>query len=299
LRPPEIVWEKINEELDEHADLAVVSQLYDLQFSPPATTWDNIASKLDSDNSVNYPTKLYNLEIEPPVAAWENISAAIAGESVRSIGPVRKLPVFKYAAAAILVGLIAFGVKWLTAERTPASMTFKTVPAQNQNQKSNQPKTESDQSSTATEIPKPSNNLPEERSREELSSTVPVKTSKTSSSRQIAGLFELHAKETLSTEDFQYAGLNGNIPGSQAGFADVANRYLTFENSEGYMIRISKKLAEALGCDIQDKNSEEYQRCLEQIKKWRDRIANSLMTPSPDNFMDIFQLLKSTDEKKF
>jgi hypothetical protein len=294
LRPPELVWDKITEAMDEDADLASLSQLYDLELKPPAKVWNSISTKLDSDVVLTYPSKLYNLEIEPPADNWKNISTALDEEKqLPRISPFRRYPVFRYAAAAILVGLIAFGVKWLTAERISSKVSI------NDGQNQNQQKSESVHP-TSPEFPKSSNNLPAERPREEVSaSTSSVKSTSQPSSKRVARLFKLPSREYFHAGDFQNASLNGNIPGSQAGFADVSNRYLVFENTDGNMIRISKKLAESLGCNINDKNSTEYQRCIEQIKKWRDKIANSLIIPAPDNFMDIFQLIKSTDENQF
>jgi hypothetical protein len=297
LRPPEMVWEKITAAIDEDADLASLSHLHDLELTPPAKVWNSITTQLDADVTSTYPSKLYNLEIEPPAKSWENIATALEEEKqLPRISPFRKYPVFRYAAAAVLVGLIAFGVKWLTAGRTDGIVY--TIPGQNQNQQNTETKIESVQP-TSPESSTPSNNLPAERPRDNAFATASAKTTSKSPVRRVARLFEVHSKESLSTGEFQHASLNGNIPGSQAGFADVANRYLVFENPDGKMIRISKKLAESLGCDISDKNSEQYQRCIEQIKKWRDKIANSLIIPAPDNFMDIFQLIKSTDENQF
>jgi hypothetical protein len=77
-----------------------------------------------------------------------------------------------------------------------------------------------------------------------------------------------------------------------------ADRYLSFMNPDGYLIRMSKKLADALGCNYANGNSEEYKQCQEQIKKWRDKIAQSPASSSPDNFMDLLDILKSVQDKE-
>jgi hypothetical protein len=69
-----------------------------------------------------------------------------------------------------------------------------------------------------------------------------------------------------------------------------------FVNPDGYLIRISKKLAETLGCSYTNGSSDENNRCQDQIRKWRDKIAQSPATSSPDNFMDILNVIKSVQE---
>src|ERR1700751_49010 len=49
---------------------------------------------------------------------------------------------------------------------------------------------------------------------------------------------------------FQQVSLSGNIPGSLPVVSD--NDYLMFLNPDGYLVRISKKLAQTLGCIYTD-----------------------------------------------
>ena len=98
-----------------------------------------------------------------------------------------------------------------------------------------------------------------------------------------------------SISDFRQASLTGEIPGNCSQISD-ADPYIMFVNPDGYLIRISKKLAETLGCVYTNGNSEQYDRCQDQIRKWRDKIAQSPATSSPDNFMDILNVIKSVQE---
>jgi hypothetical protein len=66
-------------------------------------------------------------------------------------------------------------------------------------------------------------------------------------------------------------------------------------NPNGYLVRISKKLAEALKCYLPAVNTPESQ-CDEQIKKWRDKIAQS--SSSSDNFMDVLDIIKTVQDKE-
>jgi hypothetical protein len=111
---------------------------------------------------------------------------------------------------------------------------------------------------------------------------------------QMAATFP-SANGSKSISDFSQISLKGDIPGNCSLISD-ADPYLMFVNPDGYLIRISKKLAETLGCIYTNGNSDEYNRCQDQIKKWRDKIAQSPATSSPDNFMDILNVIKTVQE---
>ena len=100
-----------------------------------------------------------------------------------------------------------------------------------------------------------------------------------------------------AADNFQQASLSGNIPGSNSWLSD-ADRYLMFMNPDGYLIRMSKKLAQALCCFYTDGNSEEFKQCQEQIKKWRDKIAQSPASSSSDNFMDVLDIIKTVQDNE-
>jgi hypothetical protein len=145
--------------------------------------------------------------------------------------------------------------------------------------------------------PPPSNNLPREgtslaqietKSRKKTLSEPAV------SMTQMAATFPALAG-SRSISDFRQVSLKGDIPGNCSLISD-ADPYLMFVNPDGYLIRISKKLAETLGCIYTNGNSDEYNRCQDQIKKWRDKIAQSPATSSPDNFMDILNVIKTVQE---
>jgi hypothetical protein len=44
---------------------------------------------------------------------------------------------------------------------------------------------------------------------------------------------------------------------------------------------------------------EEYRQCQEQIKKWRDKIAQSPSSSSPNNFMDLLDIIRTVQDKEF
>jgi len=173
-----------------------------------------------------------------------------------------------------------------------------------------QRKSESDQPNSQTTVtgdeekltsPKPAltNNLPKEGPREVLASNAITKNNSRRPGNYMTAAYKIPKPEFASSDGFCMANLQTNVPGHQPKFSDAVDRYLVFENDNCELMRISKKLAEKLGCNVSDQNTMEYQNCIQQLKKWSEKIAQMNITPSPDNFMNIFELLKSTEEKQF
>jgi hypothetical protein len=265
-------------------------KLYNYEDSPPETVWNKIVDELEN-NAPEFPGKLYNLEVAPPVTSWENINASLNIDSPNS--KVKIIPFARYAAAACIISVITFGtIKFFNRRATENSVAVKTVVPQN-------PKTiaPADQNKSSSEIMQPaSNNLPKERKY-----IAKANISKKEDQLQPEGYMTQTVKPTINNpgsslhNNFQQAVLRGNIPGSHSLVSD-RDPYLLFLNPDGYLIRISKKLAETLGCIYTKGNSEEYKRCEDQIKKWRDKIAQSPASSSPDNFMDIVDIIKSVQD---
>jgi hypothetical protein len=291
--PPEIVWSRIVAALDQEINAEFPQKLYTLEATPPFDVWNRIEEKLEEDIREQYPTKLYDLEVAPPPQAWNKILTLLDEEkAIPEIPSKRRIISFiRYAAAACIIGLIAFGTfKVLNQKTDNRSTALKTVlPRKDSSAALIQDPTR--------QLTTPSNNLPRERaglaqieakSRKKTSSEPAV------SMTQMAATFPVLAS-SRSTSDFRQVSLKGDIPGNCSLISD-ADPYLMFVNPDGYLIRISKKLAERLGCIYTNGNSDQYNRCQDQIKKWRDKIAQSPATSSPDNFMDILNVIRSVQE---
>jgi hypothetical protein len=292
--PPEIVWNRILTALDQEINAEFPKRLHNLEATPPFDAWDRIEEKLEEDIPEQYPAKLYNLEVAPPPHAWNKILTLLDEEKANPEIPSKRRIVsfIRYAVAACIIGLIAFGTFKLLNQKTDSRPTAL---------KSVLPRKDSAtaliQNPTQQLTPPPSNNLPlegtglaqiETKSRKRTSSEPAVYMT------QMAATFPALAG-SRSISDFRQVSLKGDIPGNCSLISD-ADPYLMFVNPDGYLIRISKKLAEALGCIYTNGNSDEYNRCQDQIKKWRDKIAQSPATSSPDNFMDILNVIKSVQE---
>ena len=112
--PPSSVWDKIAIDLNE-AELSnkFPNQLYNAQVTPPSSAWDNLAVGLkEAGLTATFPERIYNAEVIPPGSAWEKISSSLHAKDETPVKPLYKriLPVVRYAAAAIVVGIIAFVV---------------------------------------------------------------------------------------------------------------------------------------------------------------------------------------------
>jgi len=302
--PPGKMWGRISAALDDEVAAEFSSQLYDLEIRPPSKVWSSVAAALDAGVAINFPQKLYNLEVQPPIDSWNKISIALDKEkAVPRISPVkRRIPAYKYAVAASLLALIGFGVKWLTTERVGPEIV-----QNNRTQKTEvQPKTENNQPGPQTTISTEeqksalTNNLPKEGPRQVVAATATtVKSNTRRPGNYMTAAYKMPKPQFASPDGFCMANLKTNAPGHEPKFSEAAYRYIVFENDNCDLVRISKKLAEKLGCTISDQNTVEYQNCIQQLKKWSEKIAQMNITPSADNFMNIFELLKSTEEKQF
>jgi len=295
--PPEIMWSRIATALDEEINAQFPQKLYTLEATPPVDAWNKIEEVLERDSKEQYPTKLYDIEVAPPAQAWTKIAASLDEEKAlpRSFSRGKIMSFVKYAAAACIVGLVAFGTFKLINQKTSKdAVAAKTVSPQKDSSLTNPV----DQNQGQQTTPPLDNNLPNERStlaQAEVKHRKKIAPETASYMTQMAtsSLPALAASRSIS--DFREASLKGDIPGNCSAISD-ADPYLMFVNPDGYLIRISKKLAETLGCSYTSGSSDENNRCQDQIRKWRDKIAQSPATSSPDNFMDILNVIKSVQE---
>lgn len=303
--PPETTWARIALALDEDINAQFPGRLYQAEVIPPAEIWNKIETGLGLDGQEQYAAKLYNVEVMPPVDAWQHISGTLDQEtSLPMISPGKRIaPILRYAVAASLVGIVAFGVvKLLNQKTTDHGLAGKTLVPQNTSPNSIRP--EANKNPDVQTVPTQGNNLPPEKtelvkinsiSRKRLSTNQVDQTFQAPYMTQTPDL--VNAVNAEAAPNFQQASLTGEVPGNCPLIADV-DRYLNFMNPDGSLIRVSKKLADAVGCFYSNGSSDEYKQCQEQIKKWRDKISQSSLAPSADHFMDILDILKSVQDKE-
>jgi hypothetical protein len=278
--------------------------MYNFEVTPPQKTWEKIVAALDEPVLADgFSSKLYNLEAAPPLAAWEKIKLSLNAEQETVIPIKRKFsPLFRYAAAAILIGLFIFGGIKLLDNGSGKKEVAK-----------------EDKSSPVKDSLIPTNN----------ESITPVNNSTAQSdearddaaleaSKHVVAKIDLPSAKRLSLIKDDYlstpAGYIDNISHPednylglhysetlQPTFAHIetaiktADRYITLMTPDGNIIRMSKKWGDLVCCvsgEEQDAN------CKDQLQKWREKIACSPLVPSSGNFMDIFSLISSLQDNK-
>src|SRR5258705_7023221 len=87
------------------------NKILNYEVTPPNGVWEKIANALDeSELAHEFPSKLYGAEVVPPVSAWNKIADSLDADHEAIIPKRRRIsPLLKYAAAAVVIGLLAWG----------------------------------------------------------------------------------------------------------------------------------------------------------------------------------------------
>ncbi|MBK6935468.1 MAG: hypothetical protein IPH18_00175 [Chitinophagaceae bacterium] len=78
------------------------------------------------------------------------------------------------------------------------------------------------------------------------------------------------------------------------GNLSLEDRYYMMITKEGKVIRMSKKLGHIACCISGEEHDTE---CINQLKKWQEKLASQHGTNSPGNFMDLLSLVNALEEK--
>lgn len=299
LAAPAGIWENITTELDEAALFQNIgSKLSSIQLAPPAAIWNNIAANLDeSPFGSQLAEKLQNTEVAPPANAWSKISAELDTVHEAAVPERRKLsPFIRYAAAASIIGLLAFS----------ALQLFKNKGSDDNDVFAKE----------TTTIPEKINTIVSPVKKETTTSVTPEAVAIAEEVRNDAALEA--SKKTYAKLDKPVSAkmdmaaafyFNDAIPtGTTRGIGDIFDvpeeqpttntnssnsRYIILMTPDGNIIRMSKKLSDLICCVS---GEEQDADCLHQLKKWKDKLANSYAGHSPGNFMDIFSLVNSLQD---
>ncbi len=293
--PPAGAWEKIAAELDEsELSQQYSSRLHDIEIIPPVHVWQSITASLDEPVMAGgYAGKLSGIEVIPPAAVWEKIKTSLENEQ-EAAGPERRRisPWLKYAAAAILTGVLAWGGirllgnrskdAGLAKEQTEPSLKSQVVPPQ-------QMATITDKNIAVTDITASIDEARNDAALEASKKTFAKLDLRHESKIKNAASFYFNAPE----EDEYHPGTRGLDIESIMPATDIASRYILLMTPDGNIIRMSKKLSDLVCCvsgEEQDKN------CADQMKRWREKLANTMGTHSPGNFMDILSMVNSLQD---
>jgi negative regulator of sigma E activity len=308
--PPVTAWENIAGALDEsHLDNKFPSTLYNSTITAPATVWTAISESLDElQLGSKFPETLYNLSAPPPAQAWDKIQAALDSAATAPVIPARRkvIPFVRYAAAAAVLAIVAFGtVRILSSgnqqsadsgvKNTPASGIVTTVPPAGNDNTNNVATTPVINEPSAITNDEARNDAALEDSKQTYASldrSDKQRMKKVSEEffRAPADPIEVSANfnPVHTYEDLECTDVNTPVFASGSSSIDMAGRYAMLVTPDGHIIRISKKLGDLVCCVSGEEQDDE---CVDQLKKWRKKIANSPVAPSPGNFMDILDML--------
>jgi len=276
-----------------------INRINNLEVTPPAKGWESVAAALDESlNGFEFPDKIYNGQASPPAAVWSAIENELDNE-LSPVIPIKKrapYPIFlRYAVAACLIGLIAFGAIRLFSKTPGTQSTAATSISLPQNTETtttnpsvNEPVTEQQE----TAVTKTDDDALEQSKQTYAKLDLPKRSSYSKLYKSPVQLASYMSSEDDSKQpEIQYSH-RAAVTDSPVEDAD---RYVMYRDTDGRFIRISKKLA-ALFCCVSGEVQDE--KCTSQLKQWREKIASSPFNPSPDNFMDILDLINSIQDNR-
>jgi len=308
--PPAPLWDKITDALDESMLTdKFPSRLYNSTEVPPPTAWTAISSALDEMNLRHqYPDTLYNLETAPPPGAWDKIKSSLDQDTAPAIpfSSRRVIPFVRYAAAAAILAIIAFGALRIMSSNANNNDGFVTdkqtatsLPSPGDSNNSTTP----GNTNTTAAVPP---GITDDEARNDAALENSKQTYASLDSREKRKMkkvseefFQTPADPVIVSanfnpvhtfEELECSDVNAPAFASNNNAIDIAGRYTMLMTPDGHFIRVSKKLG-ALVCCVS--GEEQDDDCIDQLKKWRKKIANSPVTPSPGNFMDILDLLST------
>lgn len=254
-------------------------KMYNYEVAPPKNAWEKITAALDESHIDNeFPAKLYNTETIPPASAWDKIISSLEEEHAKVIPiPRKSFPLFRYAAAVVVIGVIAFGiVKWTGGKSNSGELVNGKKPAAPANENITEPiENNVADNNTANE-----NIQPEE----ENISIAHTDQPKAPRIKKIKNNYQI--SDYIEPAEAIYA-YNEHTP-------NLAERYIMLMTPNG-IVRMSKKLGNIVCCVAGEDQDDD---CKDQLKKWQEKIAASPIAPAPGNFMDIFSLVSSLDENE-
>jgi hypothetical protein len=76
--------------------------------------------------------------------------------------------------------------------------------------------------------------------------------------------------------------------------SDLANRYIVLMTADGHFVRMAKKLSNMVCCVSGEEQDKE---CVDQMSRWKEKMACSPTGHSTGSFLDILNLIKSLEDK--
>lgn len=256
-------------------------KMLNYETAPPQGVWDRIAAALDeAQQGDQFPTRLHSMEVTPPAMAWEKIAASL-DEETKPVSQPFRIPAFlRYAAAAVVIGAVAFAIlRWTgNADRNTSGTAAAIQPDSGQTNNALARTTPADTQKTISPEPDEEDAVVLEQSKKLM-----AKLDRPSRPRKSSpATYPAASKATSAIYTY-----NDHVP-------SIADRYIMLMTPDGNIIRMSKKLGN-LVCCVSGEDPDAG--CKDQLKKWQEKMATSSLTTSAGNFMDILNLVSSLDKE--
>ena len=269
------------------------NKILNYEVVPPLGVWGKIVNTLDeSELAQEFPSRLYGAEVIPPVSVWNKITTSLDAGQEKVLPEQRRIsPLLKVAAAAMIIGLLAWGGIQILNNKSGNKELVKQK-LQKPEKDSPAPLINQDNNSPVENIASSDNNIPSEEARNDAALEASKKTFAKldipvrSSIKEIAAGYYFAS----SVGDENNSGI---IPNDEINTGDLSSRYITLMTPEGNIIRMSKKLTDMVCCVSGEDENEE---CKDQMKKWREKIICSPACHSAGSFMDILGLVDALQD---
>ncbi len=273
-------------------------RLYEFEMTPPPGAWSKIESVLDEDgDSFLIGEKLSNIELTPPAAVWPAIASALDSDQPVKETPVRKLqPYYRYAAAAAILFAVIFTATLLFNNKQAVADSAQTNPVEPSTPGKNLvDPTVTEQQTDITSKPVEEENLDiDKRVYASASSDrkyIAQRNAAANGGVSFASYSPAEIETNFDLQHFEEIASNVAINTSSVDpeKAKRVNTYAYAVRPDGQVVRISRKLADMLGCIYSAD-------CSQQVAHWHNKMAKANHSPSQENFMDILTLIKSLQE---
>lgn len=267
--------------------------------------------------SDNWQNRIFNHEETPPNNAWENIAKKLdAMEENKSViietekpsvieTKKSKIIYWRMAAAACIIAIIATTAIWMNIDdnHTSSNKHVAKAPVSTEPKENNQVATiDANNKTTASPIVVVDKNIvaaqKNKKTTDQTNSTERLEYVKTDDVKSLATNPALNKKEKL-------VGTSGDVI-NNIDLMNSPNSYVSFIGPNGQEVKVSSKFSNLVG--YMDGKDPEAQENLDKIvsesnfwrgkfKKWRNKMINTSIAPSPSNFLDIIELSKLLNEQ--
>jgi len=323
--PPQMVWENISIALDDVSfENNFKKKLVGINAEPPVTTWNliekkiggfepnkSIADKLNRLSEIPPPANwnlieavlddgyltekfaryLNALEVVPPEKNWQNIISELDSK-IPVVPFTKKYNAFiQYAAAAVIIGFIAWGgirllnTGGINKSNEVAVTKSEPVPPVSMPKTQNTDVKAEDNNSVSL-VQDEQTNFPKKNLTNLTKGENKIKSGSRSSNDVLIASLNTFQNDHSGTEeiiaDVNNTQQNKRVPMAGNNTDTTAPRYLVYLNEEGSLMKVSKKLAD-LKC-IYSKDGEipqdilaslDKQICTDLVKTWQEKLAKS------------------------